>query len=81
MLAGIPGTLIQLFCGFPQFLQASAKIVPHLGHERSVPYPVQFISHPVIWHYIIFILKESLNNPQRENIRNKKGAEDGIALG
>jgi hypothetical protein len=37
---------------FSQLLQANSVIVPWLRHGRFFRNPLQFISHPVIWHFI-----------------------------
>jgi hypothetical protein len=41
---------------------ANVRIVPHLGHDRFLPNPSQFISHPTILCYVALVLKASLNN-------------------
>lgn len=41
--AGTPAILTEVFCGFPQSLQASVEIVPRL--DRFLPSNFQFVSH------------------------------------
>jgi hypothetical protein len=46
------GYLDRGFHGFPQFLQANARMAPQLGHDSFLPSPFQFIIHPTIQHCI-----------------------------
>jgi hypothetical protein len=56
----------EVFHGFSQSLKTYAGILPCLGHGHFLPYPFQFISHPIIWCYIVSILKALLNDPWKE---------------
>jgi hypothetical protein len=50
----LPGDgLIQVLCGFSQYLQAHAGIDIKLGRYGFLPYPLKIIIHPVIRRYII----------------------------
>jgi hypothetical protein len=35
--------LTESFCGFPLFFQANTSIVPHIGQDYFLPYPLQYI--------------------------------------
>jgi hypothetical protein len=47
-------------------LQTNAGIVPPLGHDRFLAYPLQFINCPIIRLHIFSILPASLNNQLKE---------------
>jgi hypothetical protein len=50
-----------VFLCFPQFLHANAGIIDDTSPLTNL---LQFISHPTVRHYIFYIAKPSLNNPQ-----------------
>jgi hypothetical protein len=50
---GTPAILIEGFPDFPQPLRENSVTVPRLGHDRFIPNPSQFVSHPIIRRYEI----------------------------
>ena len=46
-------SVVHVFYGFSQSLQANARLVPWLGHAHVLQDPLRLIDLPTIWYYII----------------------------
>jgi hypothetical protein len=61
--AMLSAILIEIFRDFSKFLQAKGGILHCFGYEHFLPNPFQFIiRHPLVWRYLISLLKALLNN-------------------
>jgi hypothetical protein len=48
--------LSEVFHAFPQFFQANVVMIPQLGHDCFLPNPFQFINHPTIRLFLVWLL-------------------------
>jgi hypothetical protein len=46
--------LKEVFGGFSQLLQASARVLPELTHDYILPDPFQFIIHQSLYHQMLY---------------------------
>jgi hypothetical protein len=69
VLARRPAIQTEIFRGFRQSLQANAgDSALKLGHNRFLPNPSQFTSHPSIRPYIVLVIEQVPLNKIRTRI-------------